>query len=218
MPSIRSTLRAFFTAGRGVFGGLSEENAGDDPVALFRTWYQDSIRSGLYLPESAALGTATPDGRPSVRFVLLKGYDERGFVFFTNYESRKAEELGANPEATLVFHWAILQRQVRVEGSTEKISKEESEAYFRTRPRGSRIGAWASHQSRPLESRDALEERVRKYEAEFEGKEVALPPYWGGYRLSPRSVEFWQGRANRLHDRIRFDRIGQAWDRSRLFP
>ena len=213
-----STFRAFFTAGKGVFGGLSEKEAGDDPLALFHTWFQDATRSGIYLPESMALGTATPDGKPSVRLVLLKGYDSRGFVFFTNYESRKAGELEANPEATLVFHWAILQRQVRLEGIVQRITKEESEAYFHSRPRGSQIGAWASKQTQILATRKELEERVEKYESEFKGEEVPLPPFWGGYRLNPRSMEFWQGRASRLHDRIRFLRTEGEWARQRLYP
>ena len=212
------TIRAFFTAGRGVFGGLSEKEAGDDPLSLFHTWYQAAIASGVYLPESMALGTATRDGRPSVRLVLLKGYDEGGFVFFTNYESRKAGELEENPEATLVFHWAVLQRQVRIEGTAKRITKEESEAYFHSRPRGSQIGAWASLQSEPLTTRRDLEERVKKYEKKFDGGEIPLPPFWGGYRLSPRSVEFWQGRANRLHDRIKFVRDQGGWERLRLYP
>ncbi|MFH1764611.1 MAG: pyridoxamine 5'-phosphate oxidase [Gemmatimonadota bacterium] len=213
-----STIRAFFTAGKGVFGGLSEEGAGDDPLVLFHTWFQDAIGSGVYLPESMALGTATPHGKPSVRMVLLKGYDERGFVFFTNYGSRKADELEANPEATLMFHWAILQRQIRMEGSVQRIAREESEAYFRSRPRGSQIGAWASTQSEPLAIRQELEERVQKYEAEFKGGEVPLPPFWGGYRLDPSSIEFWQGRASRLHDRIKFTRDEGGWQRLRLYP
>jgi pyridoxamine 5'-phosphate oxidase len=213
-----STFRAFFTAGKGVFGGLSEEGAGDDPFALFHTWFQDAIGSGVYLPESMALGTATTDGKPSVRMVLLKGYDKSGFVFFTNYESRKAAELEANPEATLAFHWAVLQRQVRLEGCARRISHEESEAYFHSRPRGSQIGAWASRQSRPLATRETLEKKVREYEAEFEGGEVPLPPFWGGYRLEPRSMEFWQGRANRLHDRIEFLKEEGSWVRRRLYP
>ena len=213
-----STFRAFFTAGKGVFGGLSEQDAGTDPVGLFHRWFQDAIGAGIYLPESVALGTATPDGKPSVRLVLLKGYDEKGFTFFTNYESRKAAEMDANPEATLVFHWAILQRQVRLEGSVEKISTEESEAYFHSRPRGSQIGAWASAQSEVLSRREELEARVKKYEEEFKGGEVPLPPFWGGYRLIPRSAEFWQGRASRLHDRIKFVREEGGWGRIRLFP
>lgn len=213
-----STIRAFFTAGKSVFLGLTEDAAGTDPLALFHTWYQDAIRSGLYLPESMALGTATPEGKPSVRLVLLKGYDESGFVFFTNYGSRKARELDANPHATLVFHWGLLQRQVRLEGTVRRIGREESEAYFATRPRGSQIGAWASRQSEPLPSREVLEEQVKVHESRFKGSDVPLPPFWGGYRLSPESVEFWQGRANRLHDRIRFVRTEGAWFRTRLYP
>ncbi len=213
-----STLRAFFTAGKGVFRGLSEEGAGHDPLALFHDWYQEATRSGIYLPESMALGTATPDGKPSVRMVLLKGYDERGFVFFTNYASRKAAELEANPQATLVFHWPILQRQVRLEGTTERITKGESEAYFETRPRGSQIGAWASKQSQPLAARREMEDRAARFEEEFKGGKVPLPDFWGGYRLKPSSVEFWQGRANRLHDRIKFTLEGGGWKKERLYP
>jgi len=213
-----STIRAFFTAGKGVLGGLSEKAAGDDPLALFHRWFQDANRSGIYLPESMALGTATPDGKPSVRFVLLKGYDERGFVFYTNYRSRKAAELEANPEATLIFHWAILQRQVRLEGAVQRITPEESEKYFHSRARGSQIGAWASAQSEPLSARAELEGRVKKYEAEFKAGEVPLPDFWGGYRLDPRSIEFWQGRADRLHDRIKFSREVEVWTRIRLYP
>ncbi len=213
-----STVRAFFTAGKGVLGGLSEKAAGNDPLALFHRWYQDANRSGLYLPESMALGTATPDGKPSVRFVLLKEYDGRGFVFYTNYGSRKAAELEANPEATLIFHWAILQRQVRLEGPVHRITSEESEAYFHSRPRGSQIGAWASAQSEPLAARGELEKRVKEFEAKFKGTEVPLPDFWGGYRLVPHSIEFWQGRADRLHDRIKFLREGDGWARARLYP
>ncbi len=213
-----STVRAFFTAGKAVLRGLPEEEAGDDPLALFHIWYQDAIGSGVYLPESMALGTATPDGKPSVRLVLLKGYDERGFVFFTNYGSRKAAELEVNPEATLIFHWAILQRQIRLEGTVQRITEVESEAYFRSRTRGSQIGAWASRQSESLANRKELEERVKEYEAKFKGEEVPLPPFWGGYRLKPQSIEFWQGRANRLHDRIKFVRQKGDWARLRLYP
>jgi pyridoxamine 5'-phosphate oxidase len=212
------TIRAFFTAGKGVIVGLSEEGAGSDPFALFHTWFQDAIGSGIYLPESMALGTATPDGKPSVRLVLLKGYDDQGFVFFTNYESRKATELDANPEATLVFHWAILQRQVRIEGTVQRITEEESKAYYHSRARGSQIGAWASKQSQPLATRKILEDEVKRYEGEFKDGEVPLPPFWGGYRLHPRSMEFWQGKASRLHDRIKFLRNESAWDRQRLYP
>ncbi len=216
--SLWPTFRAFFTAGKGVFGGLSEKDAGEDPLALFHTWFQEAVKAGIYLPESVALGTATSDGKPSVRLVLLKGYDERGFVFYTNYGSRKAQELEANPEATLVFHWAILQRQIRLEGPAKRISSEESTAYFQSRARGSQIGAWASAQSDPLSTRETLEARVREYEEKFKGKDVPLPPFWGGYRLEPRSMEFWQGRASRLHDRIKFTRTETGWGHVRLYP
>ncbi len=216
--SLWSTIRAFFTAGRAVLAGLTEEGAGSDPIALFDRWFRQARTSGIFLPESMALGTAAPDGKPSVRLVLLKGFGKDGFVFFTNYGSRKARELEANPEATLVSHWAILQRQVRLEGRAEKISREDSVAYFQTRARGSQIGAWASSQSQPLGSRREMEERVRKYEEEFKGRDVPLPPFWGGYRLVPHSIEFWQGRANRLHDRIKFLREGDGWHRIRLYP
>ncbi|MGW8268167.1 MAG: pyridoxamine 5'-phosphate oxidase [Longimicrobiales bacterium] len=216
--SLWSTIRAFFTAGQAVVKGLTEEEAGTEPLPLFRRWFSQAEKSGIFLPESMALATATPDGKPSVRFVLLKGYDRRGFVFFTNYGSRKAAELDANPEATLIFHWAILQRQVRLEGTVARITHAESEAYFHTRPRGSQIGAWASAQSEILGSREVLEQQVKECEARFKGKEVPLPPFWGGYRLEPQSIEFWQGRANRLHDRIKFIREGEGWGRIRLYP
>jgi pyridoxamine 5'-phosphate oxidase len=216
--SVWTALRAFFTAGKGVFGGLSESSAGPNPHALFEQWFREASKAGLFLPESMTLATATPDGKPSARLVLLKHHDERGFVFFTNYESRKALELEENPLSTLVSHWPVLQRQIRIEGSAEQISQEESEAYFRTRPRGSQIGAWASDQSRPLASRRELEERVGQIEERFRGQEIPLPPFWGGYRLRPQAMEFWQGRANRLHDRIRFEKDGESWSRVRLFP
>jgi pyridoxamine 5'-phosphate oxidase len=152
--------------------------------------------------------------------VLLKGSDDRGFTFFTNYESRKGGELEANPYAALVFHWAVLERQVRVEGRVSRITEDESFEYFRTRPRGSRIGAWASKQSRPLPNRNELEERVREAEARFDGEEIPLPPHWGGYRLVPEVIEFWQGRASRLHDRWVFRRRGpeEPWALTRLYP
>lgn len=165
-----------------------------------------------------ALATATPDGVPAARMMLLKGVDRRGFVFFTNYESRKGRELLANPRAALVFHWAALQRQVRVEGSVERLTVAESEAYFRTRPRGSRIGAWASRQSADLSSRADLDRRVAEYEAKFAGQEVPLPPFWGGVRLRPAAIEFWQGRINRLHDRVRYTRTDGGWAVARLYP
>jgi pyridoxamine 5'-phosphate oxidase len=165
-----------------------------------------------------ALATADAAGVPSVRMVLLKGADERGFTFFGNYESRKGAELQVNPRAAVVFHWAVLERQVRIEGRVERLTTEESAAYFRTRPRGARIGAWASRQSARLDDRAVLEGRVREYEAKFPGDEIPLPPFWGGYRLVPQRIEFWQGRVNRLHDRIVFERDGERWVASRLYP
>jgi pyridoxamine 5'-phosphate oxidase len=216
--SVWSTLRGLLTAGKAVIAGLSEEDAGTLPLPLFARWFKEAERAGIFLPESMALATATPDGKPSVRFVLLKGYDENGFVFYTNYGSRKAAELDENPEASLIFHWTILQRQVRLEGSVERVSEAESEAYFRSRVRGSQVGAWASDQSEEMKGRQTLEERVKEYEQKFKGEEVPLPPFWGGYRLKPRTIEFWQGRANRLHDRIKYIREGDNWGRIRLYP
>ena len=174
--------------------------------------------SGIFLPESTALATASPDGIPSVRMVLLKTVDDRGFVFYTNYESRKAVEMEANPRASLCFHWAILERQVRVEGRVERVSHAESQASYDSRGRGSRIGAWASQQSRPLPARSELEERVRRFEAEFPGDAVPLPPHWGGYLLRPERIEFWQGKADRLHERLVFARDGDRWQTERLYP
>jgi len=216
--SIRSVLRSFVTIGKGTVGGLSEEAAGSDPMALSHEWFRSAEAAGLMLPEAIALATATPDGVPAVRMMLLKGYDERGFRFFTNYESRKGLELAENDQAAFLLYWNRLHRQIRVEGTVERLTEAESYAYFRTRPRGSRIGAWASAQSAVLSSRAELEERFREREREFEGQEVPLPPYWGGFCLRPRVIEFWQGRVNRLHDRIRFRRETDGWRRVRLSP
>ncbi len=216
--SLKSTLRALFTTGRGVVRGLTEAEAGTDPIALFDRWFREAREAGLYLPESMSLATATADGRPSVRLVLLKGFDERGFVTYTNYESRKGIEIAENPQAALAVHWPILQRQVRINGPVEKTSEEESTRYFDSRPRGSRVGAWASDQSSVLSSREELEDRFREFQERFSGAEVPLPPFWGGYRVIPETIEFWQGRANRLHDRLRFTRSGEGWTIDRLYP
>ncbi len=215
---LRTHLRAVRTLVRGVTTGARELTADADPIAMFGRWYAEAEASGLLLPESMALATAARDGTPSVRMVLLKGHDGGGFRFFTNYESRKARELDENPKAALCFYWSVLERQVRVEGPVERLPREESEAYFRTRPRGSQIGAWASAQSRPLEGRARLERRVREYEAEFAGRDVPLPPHWGGFRVVPERIEFWQGRANRLHDRVLYERSGEGWTHTRLQP
>ncbi|MEK9502022.1 pyridoxamine 5'-phosphate oxidase [Gaopeijia maritima] len=190
----------------------------DDPIELFARWFREAEDAGLPLPESMALSTATADGVPSSRMVLLKAFGPEGFCFFTNYESRKSRELMANPRAALLFHWAVLERQVRIEGRVERVSDEESFAYYRTRDRGSRIGAWASRQSRPLPDREVLENRVAEFESRFPGDEVPLPPHWGGYRVVPERIELWQGRPSRLHDRCVFVRDGSAWRMERLYP
>jgi pyridoxamine 5'-phosphate oxidase len=217
--SFLSWLRSLLVLGRGVLKGLSEETAGRDPLVLFGQWFEDARRSGIFLPEAMTLATASRDGRPSARLMLLKGYDERGFRFFTNYESRKAGDLADNPRAALVFHWSRLQRQVRVEGKVEKLSAQESGEYFATRPRGSQLGAWASNQSSPIDRRRQLEAAFREHEARFKGSDVPLPPFWGGYRVIPEAIEFWQGRANRLHDRLRYTReVDGGWSVARLYP
>jgi pyridoxamine 5'-phosphate oxidase len=199
--------------------GLEESDAAPDPIEQFRGWFDDALAAGLHEPNAMTLATATPEGRPSARTVLIKGFDERGFVFYTNYEGRKARELEANPHCALVFYWGELERQVRVEGRAGRVSEEESDAYFTSRPRGSRLGAWASEQSRPVEDRGTLERRLRELEREYEGREVPRPPFWGGYRVEPETVEFWQGRENRLHDRLLYRRSGDGgWKRKRLQP
>lgn len=216
--SLKSSLRTLVTLGQGVVQGIPEAAADRDPIELFEDWFKAAEESGIFLPESMALATASADGAPSVRMVLLKGVDARGFVFYTNYGSRKASDLETNPRAALCFHWTVLERQVRVEGTVERVSAEESQAYFATRGRGSRIGAWASRQSDPLPSRQELEERVRRYDREYPGDEVPLPPFWGGYLLRPETIEFWQGKADRLHERLLFRRAGGAWETRRLYP
>ena len=216
--SLKSKLNALRTLGQGVVKGLPEATEDRDPVELFGEWYAAAEEVGIFLPESVSLATASAEGRPSSRMVLLKQWDERGFVFFTNYESRKARELDENPHAAICAHWAVLERQVRIEGAVERISKAESETYFRTRPRGSRIGAWASDQSRRLKNPDELAARVKARTEEFDGEEVPLPPFWGGYRVKPARMEFWQGKANRLHDRLVFIRAEPGWMTERLYP
>ena len=198
--------------------GLAESDANPDPIAQFRRWFDDALAAGLREPNAMTLATATPDGRPSARVVLLKGFDERGFVFYTNYEGRKARELEVNPYCALVFYWGELERQVRVEGRASRVPDGESDAYFEGRPRGSQLGAWVSEQSRPVRDRGALEDRLRELVAEYEGREVPRPPFWGGYRVEPETIEFWQGRENRLHDRLIYRRSDGLWRRERLQP
>jgi pyridoxamine 5'-phosphate oxidase len=189
-----------------------------DPLREFQAWFGAARQAGVEVPEAMTLATATADGAPSARMVLLKGVEAEGFVFYTGYESRKAEELERNPRAALVFYWRSLGRQVRVEGPVEHVSPEESAAYFATRPRGSQLAAWASEQSRPLGSREELERRYAELAREYEGREVARPPRWGGFRLRPESYEFWQHRENRLHDRVRYVLAREGWRRELLSP
>jgi len=197
---------------------LRDVDARADPIELFGRWFDEARTAGISLPEATALATADAEGVPSVRMVLLKTADEQGFGFFTNYESRKARELDANPRAALCFHWTELDRQVRVSGTTRRVDADESRAYFETRAEGSRIGAWASQQSRALPSRDVLEERFRAYQERWAGGSIPLPPHWGGYRLHPLTIEFWQGRPDRLHDRVVFERTHEGWAVTRLYP
>jgi pyridoxamine 5'-phosphate oxidase len=198
--------------------GLDEQAAGDDPLALFSRWLDDVVAAGLHEPNAMALATATPTGAPSVRIVLLKGFDARGLVFFTGYESRKGHEIAANPRAAATMLWHPLQRQVRVEGAVTRLDDAESDAYFAARPRGSQIGAVASPQSRVIPDRQSLDDRVAEVEHVFAGRDVVRPPVWGGYRIAVESIEFWQGRVGRLHDRHRFTSADGAWTRERLAP
>ena len=197
---------------------LDESNVNADPVAEFDLWFSQALEAKVLEPNAMALATSTPEGSPSVRIVLLKGYDQRGFVFFTDYRSRKGSELESNPHAALAFYWGELERQVRITGSVERTSQEESEKYYRSRPLGSRLGAWVSHQSRVIPSRTPLETGLREVKERFSTDDVPLPPHWGGYRLRPVEVEFWQGREDRLHDRIRYLREGEWWRVDRLSP
>ena len=216
--SFLHSLKAIWTSGKGIALGLPDADASSDPIDLFDSWFSDAKRSGLFLPEAMTVASAGLDHKPSARMVLLKQADQEGFVFFTNYGSRKAGELDANPQAALLFHWPILQRQVRIEGRVLRVSEAESEAYFHSRPRGSQIGAWASRQSQLLESPSQLKSRVKDKEKEFGNEEIPYPPFWGGYRVIPDRMEFWQGRPFRLHDRLIFERDDSSWTIHRLYP
>lgn len=198
--------------------GLLEKDLARDPFRQFEKWFQEAEAAKLVEPNAMTLATATKDGRPSARTVLLKGVDGRGFVFYTNYESRKGRELAENPRASLVFPWIALERQVVVEGSLTKLTREESAAYFHSRPRASQLGAWVSQQSSIITGRAVLEDAMKALEKKHAGAEIPLPPAWGGYRLAPESVEFWQGRRSRLHDRLRYRREAGAWIVERLAP
>ena len=198
---------------------IDEQTVDRDPLTLFERWLHAAKAVGIHLAEAMTLATATSEGKPSARLVLLKGADERGFVFYTNYRSMKARELDSNPHAALVFYWPQLERQVRVEGKVARTSAEESDAYFKTRPRESQIGALASPQSEVIASREALQKKVDQIEKSYEGREVERPDHWGGYRLQAERIEFWKGRPGRLHDRIVYDRqADRSWSLKRLAP
>jgi pyridoxamine 5'-phosphate oxidase len=197
---------------------LAEADVDADPVVQFGRWFEQAEQGGLLEPHAMTLATATPDGRPSARMVLLRGFDQRGFCFYTNYQSRKGDELAANPRAALVFWWDKLERQVRIEGRVERTSRAESEDYFSSRPPGSQLSAAASPQSRVIDGRATLERRVTELATGQRDGQVPLPEFWGGYRLAHEVVEFWQGRPNRLHDRLRYRRAGRGWKLERLAP
>jgi len=197
---------------------LRESDVDPNPLRQFETWIREAEQSGIRVPEAMTLATATSAGAPSARMVLLKGFDDRGFVFYSSYESRKARELAENPQAALVLYWDPLGRQVRVEGSVARTERAESEAYFETRPLGSRLGAWASRQSAVIDDREALEARLAQVEATYGEAQVPVPPFWGGYRLRPAVFEFWQNREDRLHDRLRYTPRPGGWLIERLSP
>ncbi len=198
---------------------LDEATAGDDPLIFFKKWFAEAEAAAITEINAMTLATADTGGLPHARIVLLKGLDQDGFVFYTNYDSAKGKELVTNPFAALVFFWKELERQVRIEGVVEKVKEEESDIYFQSRPEGSRIGAWASPQSREITHRNILDINYSKYQQEFSNIEIPRPPHWGGYRVLPNHIEFWQGRASRMHDRIVFTKNGpNNWDRSRLAP
>ena len=199
--------------------GLRRADLHSDPFKQFGAWFAAALAADIRDVNAMTLATATPDGKPSVRIVLLKAFDERGFTFFTNYDSEKGKQLEANPRAALNFFWPKLERQIRLSGSVEKTSREDSAAYFHSRPPGSRLGAWVSKQSEVIDSRQILDARLQQMSERFEDGEIPLPPHWGGYRLTPDQVEFWQGRPNRLHDRFRYSRQANgAWQIDRLAP
>ena len=198
---------------------LDEAAAAGNAIKQFDRWWQDAINSEIDEVNAFTLATAAADGKPSARIVLLKGYDEKGFVFFTNYQSHKGQELATNPQGCMVFFWKELERQIRIEGSIEKISAEESDEYYFSRPLSSQVGAWASPQSSVIKNREVIEDNVKKYEAQFAGSSISRPPHWGGYRLQPQAIEFWQGRPSRLHDRLLFTLLKKnEWKIERLAP
>ena len=198
---------------------LSRDDMSDNPIAQFELWMKDAITSeAVAEPNAMTLVTSTPDGKPSARVVLLKSFNEEGFVFYTNYESRKAIELTDNPYASIVFDWHVMERQVRIEGVAKRVSEEESDKYFYSRPKGSQLGAWVSPQSTFIDGRKELEARQTKIESEFKEKPITRPPHWGGFVVEPHTIEFWQGRQSRLHDRMIYIKTGEEWMLRRLAP
>lgn len=213
MPSAISDLRKEYA-----LNGLDKADVSPDPIAQFQVWFEAALGAGVPEPNAMHVSTVTADGRPDGRIVLIKDVSDAGFVFYTNYESRKGRQLTDRPFAALTFFYPELERQIRIEGRVEKVSAHESDAYFNSRPRGSQIGAWVSQQSSLVESRDVLQNRQRELETQFDGQPVPRPPHWGGFRVVPDMLEFWQGRPSRLHDRIRYRKEGQDWIIERLSP
>ena len=197
---------------------LAESEVAKNPFDQFSIWWEEAVQSAIVEVNAMALSTVSPEGRPSSRIVLLKGYNEEGFVFFTNYTSDKGKQIGQNQYVSLLFFWKELERQVRIEGTTSKVAAEESDAYFESRPVGSRLGAWASPQSQKIADREILDKELEKVTAQFSEQQIPRPPHWGGYRVKPTRIEFWQGRSSRLHDRILYEQVDGQWQISRLAP
>lgn len=211
-------LRCLFTFGQGVALPLPEIPEDSSPYSLFTQWFEEANKSGILLPEAMSVSTCDSSGQPSSRMVLLKDFDEDGFIFYTNYGSRKSQELTENNKVALLFHWNVLQRQIRIEGTVEKVSAQQSADYFHSRDRGSQVGAWASKQSTKLSSDNELKERMAHFQEKFPNGEVPHPEFWGGWRIKPTYIEFWQGRSSRLHDRVCFDKTDTGWTNHKLHP
>ncbi len=211
-------LRCLLTFGQGVALPLPPLDDNADPLSLFELWFDEANKSGILLPEAMSVSSVSQDGQPSCRMVLLKEFNQDGFIFYTNYASRKSHELNDNGNIALLFHWNVLQRQIRIEGCIEKVSVEQSAKYFHSRDRGSQIGAWASRQSSKIHTETELADNVDYYTKKFAGQEIPLPEFWGGWRVKPNYMEFWQGRASRLHDRVCFEKSASGWDNFKLQP